>query len=223
MRDLIASGHLAVDMTVTYRAIYSDKQVELLRQAPVLSVAQVAHLVSEPVAAAEWLARERDTSGLEFVLVYDLGATSLDVALVRVGPRQPAHCRIRQRSYDFGGRPLKLGIAECVGPATVGGLPRSPTVTSYEPALARSSFRVVERSSPRARGAQMPDWAAHLGPRTIPACAGSTLVELQVLSPNCRFSIGLFRRLDPGEPQRGRWLSWQVAWSESVAAKYAEA
>lgn len=97
----------------TYPATYSDKEVTLLRQALDLSGASDVALVPEPVAAAEWLEREHGPLEPGFVLVYDLGGTSLDVSVVRVGPDWDNHPMVGKpvRSYDFGGRPLGAMIA----------------------------------------------------------------------------------------------------------------
>ncbi|WP_405168121.1 Hsp70 family protein [Nocardia sp. NBC_01499] len=97
----------------TYPATYSDKDVSLLRQAFDLSGASDVALVPEPVAAAEWLENEHGPLEPGFVLVYDLGGTSLDVTVVRVGPDWDNHPMVGKpvRSYDFGGRPLGAMIA----------------------------------------------------------------------------------------------------------------
>ncbi|MFD0362898.1 Hsp70 family protein [Nocardia sp. GCM10030253] len=97
----------------TYPAVYSDKQVALLRQAMDLSGARDVPLMPEPVAAAEWLEREHGPLQPGFVLVYDLGGTCLDVTVVRVGPDWEEHPMVGKpmRSYDFGGRPLGSMIA----------------------------------------------------------------------------------------------------------------
>ncbi|QBS43744.1 hypothetical protein DMB37_30250 [Nocardia sp. CS682] len=97
----------------TYPAMYSDKQVSLLRQALDLSGASDVALVPEPVAAAEWLEREHGPLEPGFVLVYDLGGTSLDVTVVRVGSDWDNHPMVGKpvRCYDFGGRPLGAMIA----------------------------------------------------------------------------------------------------------------
>ncbi|WP_378738757.1 Hsp70 family protein [Nocardia brasiliensis] len=97
----------------TYPATYSDKEVTVLRQALDLSGASDVALVPEPVAAAEWLEREHGPLEPGFVLVYDLGGTSLDVTVVRVGPDWDNHPMVGKpvRSYDFGGRPLGAMIA----------------------------------------------------------------------------------------------------------------
>ncbi len=100
-------------VVTTYPATYSDKQVALLRQALELSGAGDVLLVPEPVAAAEWLEHEHGPLRTGFVLIYDLGGTSLDVSIVRVGPDWDNHPMIGEplRSYDFGGRPLGSMIA----------------------------------------------------------------------------------------------------------------
>ncbi|MFE9580221.1 Hsp70 family protein [Nocardia sp. NPDC006044] len=96
-----------------YPATYSDKEVSLLRQALDLSGASDVALVPEPVAAAEWLEQEHGPLEPGFVLVYDLGGTSLDITIVRVGPDWDNHPMVGKpvRSYDFGGRPLGAMIA----------------------------------------------------------------------------------------------------------------
>ncbi len=100
-------------VVATYPAMYSDKQVALLRQALDLSGGGDVLLVPEPVAAAEWLEHEHGPLRTGFVLIYDLGGTSLDVSIVRVGPDWDNHPMIGKpvRSYDFGGRPLGSMIA----------------------------------------------------------------------------------------------------------------
>ncbi|MGY2007824.1 Hsp70 family protein [Nocardia gipuzkoensis] len=100
-------------VVTTYPATYSDKQVALLRQALDLSGGGDVLLVPEPVAAAEWLEHEHGPLRPGFVLIYDLGGTSLDVSIVRVGPDWGNHPMIGKpmRSYDFGGRPLGSMIA----------------------------------------------------------------------------------------------------------------
>ncbi|MBF6471868.1 Hsp70 family protein [Nocardia abscessus] len=100
-------------VVTTYPATYSDKQVALLRQALDLSGGGDVLLVPEPVAAAEWLEHEHGPLRTGFVLIYDLGGTSLDVSIVRVGPDWDNHPMIGKpvRSYDFGGRPLGSMIA----------------------------------------------------------------------------------------------------------------
>ncbi|MEU2030610.1 Hsp70 family protein [Nocardia amamiensis] len=113
----VEPGAPEAGVVTTYPAMYSDKQVSLLRQALDLSGASDVLLVPEPVAAAEWLEHEHGPLETSFVLVYDLGGTSLDVTIVRVGPDWDNHPMIGKpvRSYDFGGRPLGSMIA-CYAP-----------------------------------------------------------------------------------------------------------
>ncbi|MBF6301422.1 Hsp70 family protein [Nocardia amamiensis] len=109
----VEPGAPEAGVVTTYPAMYSGKQVSLLRQALDLSGASDVLLVPEPVAAAEWLEHEHGPLETSFVLVYDLGGTSLDVTIVRVGPDWDNHPMIGKpvRSYDFGGRPLGSMIA----------------------------------------------------------------------------------------------------------------
>ncbi|WP_280432116.1 Hsp70 family protein [Nocardia brasiliensis] len=106
----------------TYPATYSGREVALLRQALDLSGAGDVELVPEPVAAAEWLAAEHGPLEPGFVLVYDLGGTSLDVTVVRVGPDWDDHPMVGKpmRSFDFGGRPLGAMIARYAHEAGAG-------------------------------------------------------------------------------------------------------
>lgn len=98
---------------LTHPAVYPPGVVAHLAQA--LDLAGAGHVlpVPEPVAAAEWLDAENGPLPTGFVLVYDLGATSLDLAVVRVGPDWPDHPLIGRprRSRDFGGEPLGAIVA----------------------------------------------------------------------------------------------------------------
>ncbi|MEV4126670.1 Hsp70 family protein [Nocardia sp. NPDC049707] len=113
VNNLLESFPSTAGAVATYPACYSDKQLSLLRQALNLAGATQVLLVPEPVAAAEWLEHERGPLESGFVLVYDLGAASLDVSMVRVGPDWDDHPVVGKsvRSYDFGGRPLGSMIA----------------------------------------------------------------------------------------------------------------
>ncbi|WP_225725307.1 MULTISPECIES: Hsp70 family protein [unclassified Nocardia] len=98
---------------LTYPGGYSDKQVELLRQALDLTGAGTVRLLPEPMAAIAWLEYENDSLTPGFVLVYDLGANSLDITVVRIGTGPDDHAIVGKtlRSYGFGGRPLGSAIA----------------------------------------------------------------------------------------------------------------
>lgn len=118
----LVAAEPAAGVVATHPAGYSAKQLDLLRQS--LDLAGVGHvqLVPEPVAAAHWLDAEHGPLDTGFVLVYDLGGNSLDVAVVRTGMDWPDHPVVGKpvRSYDFGGRPLGAMIARCAGDRAIG-------------------------------------------------------------------------------------------------------
>ncbi len=68
--------------------------------------------LAEPLAAVEWLRHEHGPLSPGRVLVYDLGATSLDVAVVQVGPDEARIIGTPARSLGFGGIPLGASIVE---------------------------------------------------------------------------------------------------------------
>ncbi|MFI9535044.1 Hsp70 family protein [Nocardia fusca] len=118
----LVTAEPAAGVVATHPAGYTRKQLGLLRQS--LDLAGVGHveLVPEPVAAAHWLDTEYGPLGTGFVLVYDLGGNSLDVAVVRTGPDWPDHPVVGNavRSYEFGARPLGAMIARCAGDRAIG-------------------------------------------------------------------------------------------------------
>ncbi|WP_328391826.1 Hsp70 family protein [Nocardia sp. NBC_00416] len=118
----LVAAEPATGVVATHPAGYSAEQLELLRQS--LDLAGVGHvqLVPEPVAAAHWLDTEHGPLDSGFVLVYDLGGNSLDVAVVRTGPDWPDHPVVGKpvRSYEFGARPLGALIARCAGDRAIG-------------------------------------------------------------------------------------------------------
>lgn len=121
VQGLVTAGP-AAGVVATHPAGYTRKQLGLLRQS--LDLAGVGHveLVPEPVAAAHWLEIEHGPLDTGFVLVYDLGGNSLDVAVVRTGPDWPDHPVVGNavRSYEFGARPLGAMIARCAGDRAIG-------------------------------------------------------------------------------------------------------
>ncbi|MGW0247856.1 Hsp70 family protein [Nocardia goodfellowii] len=168
----------------TYPAIYSDKQVRLLRQALDLAGARDVMLVPEPVAAAEWLETEYGPFEPGFVLVYDLGGNSLDVAVVRVGPDWDNHPIIGKplRSYEFGGRPLGARIARCARGSTPAGLVSSMSISDVDAlrtAHIRKSFDLV-RQCVRGSGRTLSDIDRILvvGGAARPREVARTLAEL---------------------------------------------
>ncbi|MFC8043648.1 hypothetical protein [Nocardia sp. NPDC057353] len=114
VRDLLHAEQVGAGVALAHPAVYRADDIDRLAQA--LDLAGVGHVlpVPEPVAATEWLEHETGPLGTGFVLVYDLGATSLDLGVVRVGPDWPDHPIVGTpvRSRDFGGEPLGALIAE---------------------------------------------------------------------------------------------------------------
>ncbi|WP_156371040.1 hypothetical protein [Nocardia arizonensis] len=181
---LVQGAGPAAGAVATYPAVYSDKQVALLRQALDLSGSREVLLVPEPVAAAEWLEFEQGPLDPGFVLVYDLGATSLDVAVVRVGPDWTDHPVVGKplRSYEFGGRPLGSLIARYARAATPDGMVASLPARDIEDlrvAHIRKSFGLV-RACVRSSGRAFADIDHILvvGGAARPAEVSYTLTEL---------------------------------------------
>ncbi|UGT60498.1 hypothetical protein [Nocardia asteroides] len=112
--DLLRAEPPRAGVVLAHPAVYGADEVARLTQA--LDLAGAGHVlpVPEPVAAAEWLECETGPLTAGFVLVYDLGATSLDLGIVRVGADWPDHPLVGTpvRSRDFGGEPLGALIAE---------------------------------------------------------------------------------------------------------------
>ncbi|MEU7632391.1 Hsp70 family protein [Nocardia sp. NPDC049220] len=183
VQELRAAESAATEAGVitTYPAAYSDKQVALLRQALALSGAGDVLLVPEPVAAAEWLEYEHGPLESNFVLVYDLGGTSLDVTVVRVGPDWDNHPMIGKpmRSYDFGGRPLGSMIARYAPDPARRSMTPIVDIDGLRTAHVHDSLEVV-RACVRASGVTMSDIGRILlvGGASRPAEVAQTLAEL---------------------------------------------
>jgi hypothetical protein len=186
VNGLIEAVEPIAGAVTTYPAVYSGKQVSLLRQAMNLAGARDVALVPEPVAAAEWLEREHGPLQPGFVLVYDLGGTCLDVTVVRVGPDWGDHPMVGNpvRSYDFGGRPLGSMIARCahgVAPGRSGSLSMTSIVDidGLRTEHIRDSFDVV-RACVRSTGLNLSDIERVLlvGGAARPAEVARTLAEL---------------------------------------------
>ncbi|MEU6828999.1 Hsp70 family protein [Nocardia beijingensis] len=176
-------GASEAGVVTTYPAVYTDKQVALLRQALDLSGAGDVLLVPEPVAAAEWLEHEHGPLDTDFVLVYDLGGTSLDVSIVRVGPDWDNHPMIGKpvRSHDFGGRPLGSMIARYAPDVASAGLPMTSIVDidGLRAAHVQDSLQLV-RDCVREAGISLSDIGRVLlvGGASRPAEVARTLAEL---------------------------------------------
>ncbi|MBF4996276.1 Hsp70 family protein [Nocardia sp. BSTN01] len=98
---------------LTYPACYTDRQIASLQYALHGCGAFDVILMPEPVAAVEWLDDEYGVSTSSSTLVYDLGANSLDVAVVRTEAEwnQRGVLGSALRSDVYGGRPLGAVLA----------------------------------------------------------------------------------------------------------------
>ncbi|MFD6395024.1 Hsp70 family protein [Nocardia sp. NPDC060259] len=184
---LIELAEPAAGAVLTYPAVYSDKQVGLLGQALHLAGAGQVLLVPEPVAAAEWLEVDQGPLAPGFVLVYDLGANSLDLTVLRVGPDWPHHPMVGtpMRSTDFGGKPLGEMVARYAGS------PRSRRATQALTSMVnidalrsehiRDTFPLVSKSV-AAAGLRLADLSRILvvGGASRPPEVARTLAELGV-------------------------------------------
>ncbi|WP_067864318.1 Hsp70 family protein [Nocardia shimofusensis] len=183
VRELLDTGEPIAGSVVTYPAVYSDKQVALLRQALDLGGMRAVIMVPEAVAAAEWLEYEHGPLEPGFALVYDLGGASLDVTVVRVGPDWSDHPIVGnpRRCYDFGGRPLGATIARYSRGTQPGAIPLSALVDidSLRADHIRDSFDVV-RSCLNSTGRSLSDIGRILlvGAASRPPEVAATLAEL---------------------------------------------
>lgn len=183
VRQLLDAAEPSSGSVVAYPAVYSDKQVTLLRQALDLAGMREVVMVPEPVAAAAWLEYEHGPLEPGFALVYDLGGASLDVTVVRVGPDWPDHPIVGnpRRCYDFGGRPLGATIARYSRGTAPGAIPLSTLVDvdSLRADHIRDSFDVV-RSCLNSTGHSLSDIGRILviGGASRPPQVAATLAEL---------------------------------------------
>lgn len=184
---LIELAETPAGIALTYPAVYTDKQVSLLGQALHLAGAGEVLLVPEPVAAAEWLEIDRGPLEPGFVLVYDLGATSLDLTVLRVGPDWPHHPMVGAptRSSDFGGKPLGEMVARYAGEPGQGRATQTLTSMVNIDALRaehiRDTFPLVSKSV-AAAGLRLADLSHILvvGGASRPPEVARTLAELGV-------------------------------------------
>ncbi|MBF6065784.1 Hsp70 family protein [Nocardia terpenica] len=102
-----------VALTVTHPVGYPPDRVAELRHALAALGLGHATLVSEPVAAAAWLAAAHGPLMPGLALVYDLGGSGLTVTLVRVGAGCPVDPVVGEplRCTDFGGRAFGAQLA----------------------------------------------------------------------------------------------------------------
>ncbi|MFI5502536.1 Hsp70 family protein [Nocardia asteroides] len=184
---LIELAEPAAGVVLTYPAVYSDKQVALLGQALHLAGAGQVLLAPEPVAAAEWLEVDQGPLAPGFVLVYDLGANSLDLTVLRVGPDWPHHPMVGTpvRCTDFGGKPLGEMVARYAGSPSSGRATQTLTSMVNTDALRaehiRDTFPLVSKTV-AAAGLRLADLSRILlvGGASRPPEVARTLAELGV-------------------------------------------
>ncbi|MFD4430514.1 hypothetical protein [Nocardia sp. NPDC058497] len=116
---MAAAGAVAEHTVLAHPAVYTEQHVTALRRSLVRAQLGEVELVAEPIAAAvaldpiEQPAEPNENSGeaTDSMLVYDLGATSLDLTVV-VRDRQGHRIAGRPiRSYAFGGRSTAAAVA----------------------------------------------------------------------------------------------------------------
>ncbi|WP_255659828.1 Hsp70 family protein [Nocardia spumae] len=156
---LIGSSDPESGPVLTYPACYSERQIAALQYALHRSGAFDVVLMPEPVAALEWLDAEYGVSESGSTLVYDLGANSVDVAVVRTetewSQRGVLGSAIRSNSY--GGRPLGALLARYARalapdvPAPVSTVVPAEDTKRLRAWHIRNSLRVVRDCLRRAR------------------------------------------------------------------------
>ncbi|MFC9895237.1 Hsp70 family protein [Nocardia sp. NPDC127579] len=142
---------VAAGITLTHPAAYTESHLAELRAAlDALGLDRVA-LVPEPIAAAAWLEAERGPLMPGLALVYDLGGSSLDVTLVRVGAGRPERpiVGVPVRSTEFGGRAFGALVAARAGGSGrtthLSGAVRGATADELRVDHVRASLELVYR------------------------------------------------------------------------------
>ncbi|MFI9505169.1 Hsp70 family protein [Nocardia sp. NPDC052566] len=140
-----------IGVALTHPARYGPEHVADLRSAlDALGLAHVA-LVAEPIAAATWLEAERGPLMPGLALVYDLGGSSLDITLVRVGAGCPLNPIVGEpmRSPAFGGRAFGALVAQHAARglpvASLSGSVEGTTADELRTLHVRSSLQLVYR------------------------------------------------------------------------------
>lgn len=114
---MVAAGAVAEHTVLAHPAVYRGSQLTALGQALDRCGLGAVDLVPEPLAAAAALYHRVHSEGPDPaarpgpVLVYDLGATSLDLAVVVDDETGPRIAGTPVRSYRFGGRCTAAAIA----------------------------------------------------------------------------------------------------------------
>ncbi|WP_446225151.1 FGGY-family carbohydrate kinase [Nocardia sp. IBHARD005] len=185
---MAAAGALAEHTVLAYPAVYTEQHVTALRRSLARAHLGEVELVAEPIAAAAALdpieqqePNEKLGVATDSMLVYDLGATSLDLTVVvrdRQGHRiagQPI------RSYAFGGRFTAAAVAATehdLAPTDepVAGSP-DPVRTAVRAQLVRDSLPLVHECL-RTAGLS----PEHLGAILLAGGAASPLVVAHTLA-----------------------------------------
>ncbi|WP_460696308.1 Hsp70 family protein [Nocardia thraciensis] len=150
---LIEADEPAARPVVAYPACYTHRQLAPLRTAlDRVGVGDVL-LMPEPVAAVEWLDAEHGVSESGLTLVYDLGGSSLDLAVVRTeGDRnERGVLGSAVRSHRYGGRPLGTVLARYAralgpgAPAPVSKVVPASDATRLRTWTVRNSLRLVRK------------------------------------------------------------------------------
>ncbi len=149
---LVGAAEPTAGPVATFPACYGTRQLSPLRHALDRSGAADTVLMPEPVAAVEWLDAEHGVSESGLTLVYDLGGSSLDVAVVRTeGDRDERGVLGRAvRSRRYGGRPLGTVLARYARTLEPGGSAPVSKVVSLDD-TARLRAWTVRNSLPLVR------------------------------------------------------------------------
>ncbi|MET9214367.1 MULTISPECIES: hypothetical protein [unclassified Nocardia] len=112
---MAAHGAVAEHTVLTVPAVYDERHLAALRRELGRARLGEVALVAEPIAAAAVLDRPDETAAAApdpaTLLVYDLGATSLDLAVVVRDGRGHRIAGRPARSYAFGGRSTAAALA----------------------------------------------------------------------------------------------------------------
>ncbi len=184
---LVGAGDPECGPVLTYPACYTSRQLAALQFALHRAGTFDVILMPEPVAAAEWLDAEFGVSATGSTLVYDLGANTLDVAVVRTESEWDQRGMVGPgvRSDSYGGRPLGAMLARyarALAPDLP--LPVSKVVPAEDTRRLRSwhvrtSLRVVRECLKGARiGIEDIDRVLLVGGAARPAEVAEVLAEL---------------------------------------------
>lgn len=200
---LVSAAEPEGEPVITYPACYPEQKVAALRHALDWSSVSESLLMPEPVAAVEWLDAEYGVSENGVTLVYDLGGTSLDIAVVRTEADREERGVLGKavRSHDYGGRPLGAILARYARALSPGApCPVSKVVPASDTSRlrtwnVRNSLRLVRRCV-HAAGLTMRDIDRVLliGGAARPVEVAQVLDELgrpMVMSPDPAHTVAL--------------------------------